>query len=309
MIMVTSNLSRKVFIEPLENGADHLYIVSGYATPTMATWVMNLAKSLGKKISISLLIGMAGLNGIPNSTHEGFKSLMKRPFPDGVESFVCSYICNGPPVHTKLYFWTASGNPTIAFAGSANFTQTAFSHKQKELLVECDPNQAIDYYSSLLGDSIYCNHAEVEEEITIIPPAEIESGNTESVSLPLLTKRTGDVGAVSGLNWGQRAGRNKNQAYIPVPSYVARSGFFPLNETVFTVLTDDHKQLLVRIEQKNNKALTTPLSNALIGEYFRNRLGVAEGAKVTKADLIRYGRTDVSFLKIEDELFYMDFSV
>ena len=36
---------------------------------------------------------------------------------------------------------------------------------------------------------------------------------------------------------------------------------------------------------------------------------LAEGAKVTKDDLERYGRTDVTFTKIEDELFYMDFSV
>ena len=74
-------------------------------------------------------------------------------------------------------------------------------------------------------------------------------------------------------------------------------------------MTDDHRQLLLRVEQAGNKAITTPLSNALLGEYFRNRLGVAEGAKVTKGDLERYGRTDVTFTKIEDELFYMDFSV
>ena len=104
-------------------------------------------------------------------------------------------------------------------------------------------------------------------------------------------------------------GRNRNEAYIPLPASIARTRFFPLEERVFTVLTDDHHQLLLRVEQDRDKAITTPLSNALLGEYFRNRLGMAEGAMVTKADLERYGRTDVTFTKIEDELFYMDFSV
>ena len=127
--------------------------------------------------------------------------------------------------------------------------------------------------------------------------------------MSLLTQRTGDVGVTSGLNWGQRAHRNPNEAYIHIPAHVARSGFFPIDEAVFTVLTDDHRQLLLRVEQGGDKAITTPFSNALLGEYFRNRIGAPEGARITKADLERYGRTDVTFIKIEDELFYMDFSV
>ena len=74
-------------------------------------------------------------------------------------------------------------------------------------------------------------------------------------------------------------------------------------------MTDDHKQLILRIEQAGDKALTTPLNNSLLGEYFRNRIGVANGAFITKNDLERYGRTDVTFYKIDDEQFYMDFSV
>ena len=58
-----------------------------------------------------------------------------------------------------------------------------------------------------------------------------------------------------------------------------------------------------------DKAITTPASNALLGEYFRNRLGLANGAFVTKADFDRYGRSDVTFYKLDDEQFYMDFSV
>lgn len=61
-------------------------------------------------------------------------------------------------------------------------------------------------------------------------------------------------------------------------------------------------------KQAYDKAITTPSNNSLLGEYFRNRLGVPNGAPVTKNDLLQYGRTDVTFYKIDDEQFYMDFS-
>lgn len=54
---------------------------------------------------------------------------------------------------------------------------------------------------------------------------------------------------------------------------MVRTGFFPLNKQHFTVVTDDGHQLILRVEQHGNKAITTPLSNAQLGEYFRNCLG------------------------------------
>lgn len=307
--MFSDELTKKIFIDPMMAGADHLCIVSAYATPRMATWVMNLVKSLDKHIKITLIVGMTGEQGVPTTDHEGFKSLIHERPAENIEAFECSYVYRGAPVHSKLYIWLSQEQPFCAFAGSANFTQTAFSIRQREIMAECDAVMAFDYFNTLIDDTIYCNHAEVEEFITILPPRDITYENAEQVRLSLLTRRTGDVGLVSGLNWGQRDRRNPNEAYIPMPAHVARSGFFPLDETVFTVLTDDHRQLLLRVEQAGNKAITTPLSNALLGEYFRNRLNIAEGMKVTKDDLERYGRTDVAFTKIDDELFYMDFSV
>ena len=94
-----------------------------------------------------------------------------------------------------------------------------------------------------------------------------------------------------------------------MPSHIAKSGFFPLDKQHFLVVTDDHHTLQLRVEQQNDKAITTPASNALLGEYFRNRLGLCNGAYVKKDDLLAYGRTDVTFYKIDEEQYYMDFSV
>ena len=56
-----------------------------------------------------------------------------------------------------------------------------------------------------------------------------------------------------------------------------------------------------------NKLSSFPRKSDL-GVYFRNRLGKNDGEKVTKEDLIDYGRTDVCIQKIGHDLYYIDFS-
>lgn len=75
------------------------------------------------------------------------------------------------------------------------------------------------------------------------------------------------------------------------------------------MLRNDGHQFILRVEQQVNKAITTPLSNAQLGVYFRNRMGLANGVYVWRSDLEKYGRTDVKFYKFDDEQYYMDFSV
>ena len=188
-------------------------------------------------------------------------------------------------------------------------------------MINCDPGTAMNYYQSLIDRSIYTHHAEIEEYVQIHPThpvldrenALIEGINVaqkryETITLSLIT-RTGEPGTRSGLNWGQRLGRNPNEAYIPLPTKIAKRGFFPLEKRHFTAITDDRHQLILRVEQQNDKAITTPARNSDLGEYFRNRLGLANGDFVTRADLDRYGRTDVVFMKLDEETYYMDFSV
>ena len=58
----------------------------------------------------------------------------------------------------------------------------------------------------------------------------------------------------------------------------------------------------------NGKGIETPQDNSEIGRYFRNRLGLANGAYISVSDLKKYGRTDVVFYKLDDENYVMDFS-
>jgi hypothetical protein len=182
------------------------------------------------------------------------------------------------------------------------------------------------YYNDFLSLSINCLNPDVVrifslENRTIIQPAiSLSSGVAYSnilnqygdncIHLSLVTSRGGPVRVPdkSGLNWGQRAGREPNQAYIPIPSTVYNTDFFPERGTPFTVYTDDNQILYCVTAQDNGKALETYQNNSDLGLYFRNRLGVNSGAKVFLSDLDNYGRRDVTICKIDDENYFLDFN-
>ena len=322
--MIIKDIAKTVLFDPLVQDVNEFYIVSGYATPTMLSWyIKNLYHKTRDPIKIYLLVGMVPFDGVSVSVHEGFVQLVRSELPQEIAKLECSYVCDDPAVHSNLFIWAKDGSPCLAFSGSAYFVQSSFVGKHRqEVMNECDPQEAFEYYQSLIARSIYVHHAEVEEYVVIHPThAVLDLENTlvegfdlmdqdgyQTVTLSLIT-RSGEPGKRSGLNWGQRPRRNPNEAYISLPSKIAKSGFFPLEKRHFTAITDDRHQLILRIEQQNDKAITTPARNSDLGEYFRNRLGLANGAYVTRADLDNYGRTNVVFMKLDDETYYMDFSV
>lgn len=322
--MITENIARITLFDPLINSANELYIVSAYATPTMLSWyIKNLYHKTQTPIKVYLLIGMIPFDGVSASIHDGFVQIIRSELPQEISKLECSYIYDEPSVHSNVYIWAKDSIPIKAFTGSANFVQSSFvGHHRREILCECDPDEAMEYYLSLIDRSIYVHHSEIEEYVAIHPTHPVlDRENTlvegynilsqeglETVTLSLVT-RSGNPGKRSGLNWGQRPNRNPNEAYIPLPTKIAKSGFFPLEKRHFVAITDDRHQLILRIEQQNDKAITTPARNSDLGEYFRNRLGLANGEYVTREALEKYGRKDVVFVRLDEETYYMDFSV
>lgn len=130
------------------------------------------------------------------------------------------------------------------------------------------------------------------------------------VTLPLTTKRAGQVIVPqrSGLNWGQRPGREPNQAYLSVPVDIQRSGFFPERGEEFMIECDDGFNMKCVRSQENGKAIESPTDNSIIGIYFRNRLGVRLGHMVTVDHLHAYGRISVDIHHRNTHRFYLDFS-
>jgi hypothetical protein len=327
--MITDNLFHRILIDPIREDINKLLIVSGYATSAMAFHHLTELNNIGRTdIEIRLIIGMSSSEGISVSNHNGFMQIMN----DFGGQFQCSYRIATPPTHSKMYLWLADDEPRVGFLGSANYTQTAFNERQqREALTECNNSDALAYFESMVDDSIYCNHPDSENlvqifndrayrrmprELVEVPPEETvpifqpNFTTLESVTVSLLD-RNGNIHNRGGLNWGQRNGREPNQAYIQLNPEVYRSDFFPIRSTHFTVLTDDNITLICTRAQKNTMgaAIETPQNNSLLGEYFRNRLGLANGVFINIEDLEHYGRTDVTFYKVDDENYYMDFSV
>jgi hypothetical protein len=330
--MITDNLFDSLLVAPaLQRGANKLYVVSGYATSAMAFHHIDKLRQRGVEIQVELIVGMCGQDGLSQSNHKGFQQLMQS---DLVGSFECSYLIDTIPVHSKVYAWYKDDNPIGGFTGSANYTQKAFGNAQREAMSESDPGEGLEYFQSLISDTIYCVHTDAEDFVQIyndkyfarqrrviaqqgdqtVPAPTIPTlAGLESVRVSFLDFRNGTtLPPRSGLNWGQRPEehREPNQAYIHLPASIYRTTFFPPKTVHFTVLTDDGRILTcTRAQEEYGKAIHTPHNNSLIGEYFRNRLGVANGAPVTIEDLHRYGRTDVDFYKIDEETYYMDYSV
>ena len=319
----TDELYEHLFVYPKERDSalNSLLVFSGYATAAMASrHLSDLEEREIADVAINLILGMTPRDGLRESEHKRFVGLTH----EFSGKFSCSYLMKTHfPVHSKLYVWCENLTPKLAFTGSANYTQAALFTKQGEVIVDCDPKLAFDYFHSFDSDTVYCDFPDVGDFVDfyrVSTGKELAGGsagkpdtagfdNFPSVKVTLLTGR-GYVGARSGLNWGQRpeVKREPNQAYIPLKADVYRGGFFPERGKHFTVLTDDSKTLTCMRAQDNGKAIHTPLNNSQMGEYFRNRLGVANGEPVTRQHLEDYGRTDVEFYKIDEESYYMDFS-
>jgi len=316
--MIYTDLYTQALIKPCDEGATHLKIISGYATSAMAFHHLEDLREKGFNPQVSLLVGMCPSDGLSVSNHRGFQNILNSEIYKN--RFSCSYIYKAPSVHTKLYVWLKDNKLHKAFIGSANYTQNAFYH-QREALAEINSANIIPYFKKLEKDSIFCNviesedlvriyndkkyyreHAHEERDINAIP----DNSGVESVTISLLS-RNGEVQKVGGLNWGQRDRREPNQAYIQLPP--SDRDFFPKSPQHFTVVTDDSKSFICRRAQKDAEghAILTPHNNSLLGEYFRYRINLPNGAPVWRADLESYGRTDVTFYKFDDENYYMDF--
>lgn len=308
---LTQELFSRVLVEPaVEYAADSLLVVSGFVTANMADRHLYVLNIEDRQIDLRLIVGMSKGTGVELAQHMAFKRLANQgAFGSKV---YCNYVARGNPIHAKTYIWLKDNHPVIAFAGSANYTLNGFGTSQIETLSTVDSNKALRFYDECLRNTVHCNAIDVEDMVEITEtrsvahdPNVLPAG--EYVTLSLLNSRTGDTHKRSGLNWGQREGRERNQAYIPVPMDIARSGFFPEIGEQFTVLTDDGESFIFVRAQQGGKALETTENNSRIGKYIRNRIGVPLGEFVTREHLETYGRTDVNMTRIDEETFLLNF--
>lgn len=176
-------------------------------------------------------------NGIEKARHFAFRKFVQtRPYGMG---FTCSYVTRGNPVHARTYCWFRAGNPVKALIGSANYSLTAFGMSQIEAMSDGNAQSVATFYSDLRRNATGCLNEGIEVAIAVTETRQVSDNDGETVTLSLLDRRTGETPARSGINWGQRDGRDRNQACINIPGDIRKSGFFPECAEQFTVLTDD----------------------------------------------------------------------
>ncbi len=323
--MITKNFYNDILLSPAQSGADELGVISGYASAAFAARHMEDMMALPKRPKVHLVVGMFPQIGNLRANHLAFQQLSSTDFPT---SFECRYIITSPPVHAKCYVWRKDGQPFCAHVGSVNYTKNAFNGL-REVATDCDATEARRYFELLWDESIDCREKRADElvakaldtlKVTTITPTALvlikqhPYVDLPHVDLPLLMKKDTVIHQVSGLNWGQRPGREPNQGSITIPSRIAKTSFFPPLKEPFTVIADDDTSLICARVQNKAKGgdigftISTPLNNSDMGMYFRRRLGVASGAFVQTQDVVNYGRTYVTFYKIDDETYYMDFA-
>lgn len=107
--MLSENLAETVLFSPISLGADSINILSGTATPTMASWYLTAlhekrSRSPFAMIQVNLIVGMTSANGINSSAHSEFQDLQRHNgMDDSWDAFSCSYVYDLPAVHSNLY--------------------------------------------------------------------------------------------------------------------------------------------------------------------------------------------------------------
>ncbi len=311
--MIVDDLLRRILVEPYEQAANQLKVLTGYATAAMAKRHFIKADELASDsnrclpdLSVEVVYGMSGRDGIPLTQHQSFVEMSTGSYEG---RFSCHYLVDPPPVHAKVYIWFKEGEPIDAFIGSANYTQTALVGQQIEAMTRCDPKDSLVLFDESRARALQCENDDVETSVTLYRHDVNAENELENVKLSFIVESTGETPETAGINWGQRTGRDPDQAYLRVSSETAQSGFFTPRAVQFTILTDDGLPMLCVVAQDGDKAIQTTESNAIIGEYIRSRLGLPSGEYVRRSHFDDYGRDDVTVYKIDDETYFMDFSV
>ncbi len=228
--MLKDNLFENVLIKPaVEDGADRLLIVSGYASAGMAILHLKTLAEKGKNISVELIVGMAKKDAIKQVELEALKELTKTGIAGS--SFACRYIVRENPVHVKAYLWLKDNKPVKAFMGSANYTKTAFNQSQNtvfnefrnqpvpdqfqntvEVLMECPPDSVEKLFDTCMKMSASCMDSNIENQIKIIKEATATNQDDSN---------NNNNPAATWINWGIRVPLfdNKDQPIMVKDEY------------------------------------------------------------------------------------------
>lgn len=323
-----NNLEEIIFHRHENIRSDELIVLSGYVGPQPIQRLRNL-NNLSK---IKVVYGMYGEAGIGHQLHNSL--ILANRSINNLE-ILYSQI----PVHAKCYIWKNKNEIQNVLVGSANFSSNGLSNPYREMLAETtyDTFQPLsEYLSKILENALPCDSDEIKVGSSNIDNQISDNDQPENLNVCVMSllDRSGNVPVRSGLNWGLSRGHvSQGDAYIRISkSYIERSPnlFLPKQITgvhipqgarvfrqneIVEYIWDDGESMEGLLEQtqiidgKNYpKAMCSSPRKNILGKYIRKRLGVDDNHLITKSDLLKYGRTDITLTKQGDGIYYLDFS-
>ncbi|MEO9503858.1 MAG: restriction endonuclease PLD domain-containing protein, partial [Maribacter dokdonensis] len=281
--MLTDNLYDQILLQP-SIASNRLFIVSGYASATFLNRHILDLKKFRQDFKICLIIGMP----FRYADHIAYLRLIQ----EYQDNFIGFYYKGSVPVHSKAYAWYDNDKESIAFCGSANYSQYGFfSTKQINQMSRENVNSVKEFYESLLPNSIPITaietSIEIDEEIphlsSSIPNGTIYWVDENTVVISFLTKM-GILPEKSGLNWGHRFEKKRNksgdifyekrhpaEAYLSLRLDSRKEGFLPEKAYTFSLITDDNESFDCVVAQQGRKAIETTNDNRELGKYIRKR--------------------------------------
>lgn len=312
--MISEKIMKAVLIDPAHEGGAELRIVSGYASPAMLESHLRMFQEAGYSVNIHLTIGM--LQGkLDEQNKASYQDVMSTEW-GGSKAADVSVICQGPAVHSKVYVWSGPGNYRKAFAGSANYSVSAMlEEKTMEVCSEVDWASASQYVRRCELNSRSVNltpatpsrrQSEPAFMLTDAAPEETSIIRSDFIEIPLLVLEGGimQTPSRSGINWGQREGREPNQAYLSLSSQIR--DFFPAPPIRFMVYTRTFGGFVGVRAQAEGKGLQSSTNNSILGIILRQALGVKEGAYVTTEDVTRAGMQTLRCYRLVSGDFFLD---
>jgi hypothetical protein len=306
---------------------DELVVLSGYVSPSPIQQVCSLP------IRSTIIYGMYGTDRIRRTLHNSLVALQNAN--ERIRIFYSRI-----PVHSKCYIWKYHGEIIHALVGSANFTTNGLRTPFKEILAETtkDTFEPLNnYINTILGNSLLCVSGEVIlREAPPRPQPEVPAETQLFCRMTLLDPATNDTPSTSGLNWGQgeRAHTTRDDAYIAIrreylrthpelfpekltfPSAFNGRGRPQRHNDAIDILWDDGVNMQGLMEGNQElegrtfpKQISSFPQKRILGEYFRRRLNVPSGARVTRQHLEAYGRTHIDLSLVSEGVYNCDFSV
>lgn len=322
------DLEHVIFQRHKEVNADELVILSGYIGPKP---IENLGKL---QLKTTIIYGMYASDGIGRGLHQSLLQL------DAVNDNVKIYYSE-LPVHSKCYIWKKNNKIVTALVGSANFSINGLYNPYKEILAEVsykDYERLNIYIDQITGYCKKCDQFKVinykkQKKKLII---ENQTINKDMFCKMSLLDNSGNVPEKSGLNWGLAKGHTTSgDAYIAIKkglieefpelfppklgyaTNIPKGGKTNRQNEAVEFIWDDGTIMEGLLEGSQNiegrsypKQLCSGPKKYILGKYLRKRMGIEDlDYLITKEDLMKYGRTDVSISLQGEGVYMLDFSV